>query len=143
MKDNHPIPSVPQATPEDIQAITEVSRDYAEGWFTADADRMRRCLHPQLVKRSIWHNLQDDVWKVRNTLTAEAMIGFTQKGGGNTLPENEKTYEIVILDVFRHSATVKVASHPYMDYLHLAKFNDRWLIVNCLYEVRSGEETEP
>jgi hypothetical protein len=143
MKDNHPIPSVPQATPEDIQAITEASRDYIEGWFTADEERVRRCMHPQLVKRTIWHDLQQDTWKVTDTLDAEIMMKFTRKGGGSALPENEKTYEIVLLDVFRHSATVKIASFPYMDYLHLAKFNDRWLIVNCLYEVRSGEETEP
>jgi len=142
MKYNSGIPSVPSATPEDIQAITEVSRDYVEGWFTADEERVRRCLHPQLVKRTIWRDLQGDLWKVSNTLDAEKMIGFTRKGGGSALPENEKTYEIVILDVFRHSASVKVASHPYMDYLHLAKFNDRWMIVNCLYEVRNGEETE-
>ena len=57
MKNNSAIPSVPQATPEDIQAITN-QRDYAEGWFTANAEQMRRSLHPRLVKRTIWHDLQ-------------------------------------------------------------------------------------
>jgi len=35
---------------------------------------------------------------------------------------------------------VKVSSYPYMDYLHLVKINDRWLILNVLYEVRVGEQ---
>ena len=67
MKNNSAIPSVPQATPEDIQAITEASRDYAEGWFTANAEQMRRSLHPQLVKRTIWHDLQTGTWQPSNS----------------------------------------------------------------------------
>ena len=47
----------------------------------------------------------------------------------------------VVLDVFRDIATVKVYSFPYMDYLHLVKINDHWSILNCLYEVRVGEQT--
>ncbi len=137
------VPFVPPATPEDIQAITEVSRDYTEGWFTADAERMQRALHPALVKRTIWHDLHDDAWKVGRTLTAEAMVGFTREGGGSTHPESEKVFEIEVLDALRHIATVKVSSYPYMDYLHLAKIADRWWIINCLYEVRQGEQTEP
>ena len=143
MSANSATPAVPQATPEDIQAITQVSRDYVEGWFTADAARMSRALHPELVKRSIWHDLQEDTWKVERTLTAEAMVGFTRSGGGSAHPENEKAYDIEILDVFRHIATVKASSYPYMDYLHLAKMDGRWWIVNVLYEVRQGEQTDP
>jgi hypothetical protein len=134
---------VPPATPEDIQAITEVSLDYTEGWFTADAERMRRSLHPELVKRSIWHDTQNDTWKVQPTLTAEAMVGYTQEGGGSAHPESEKVFEIEVLDAFRHIATVKVSSYPYMDYLHLAKLDGRWWIINCLYELRQGERIEP
>jgi hypothetical protein len=143
MKDNLVIPSVAPATPEDIQAITEASRDYAEGWFTADAERMRRSLHPQLVKRTIWHDLQNGTWQPGISHDAEDMVGYTRDGGGSALPESEKAFEIVVLDVFRDIATVKVNSYPYMDYLHLVKINDCWSILNCLYEVRVGEQTEP
>jgi len=143
MKNNPSIPSVPTATPEDIQSITEVSRDYAEGWFTADEKRMQRALHPELAKRTVRHHLQADTWKLENTLTAEAMVEYTRDGGGSGLQEFEKAYEIIILDVFRDIATVKVSSYPYMDYLHLAKVNNRWFIINGLYQVRVGEETEP
>jgi hypothetical protein len=136
-------PSLAQAPAEDIQAITEASRDYTEGWFTADEQRMRQALHPQLVKRTIWHDLQKDTWQPSNLLDAEMMVGYTRDGGGSALPEAEKAFEIIILDVFRDIATVKVSSHPYMDYLHLIKINDRWLIINCLYEVRVGEQTTP
>jgi hypothetical protein len=131
--------SVLQATPEDIEAITETSRDYIEGWFTADEERMRRCLHPQLVKRTIWHVLPVNTWQLSPPRDAEMMAKFTREGGGNDAPESERTYEITILDVFRHIATVKVSSHPFMDYLHLAKINEKWLIVNVIWDLRQGE----
>jgi len=126
-------------TPDDIEGITQASRDYAEGWFTADGERMQRCLHPDLVKRTIMRDPKRGRWKLRRPLDAQMMVGYTLEGGGSDAPESEKTYEITILDVFRHIATVKVLSYPYMDYLHIAKINDRWLIVNILWELRQGE----
>jgi hypothetical protein len=141
MKSNPVIPPVSPAAPEDIQAITEICRDYTEGWFTANEERMRRSLHPQLVKRTIWHDLQKGTWQPGNSHSAEAMVGYTRDGGGSALTESEKAFEIVVLDVFRDIATVKVHSYPYMDYLHLVKINERWSILNCLYEVRVGEQT--
>ena len=141
MKEDPVNPSIAQATAEDIQAITQTCRDYTEGWFTADEGRMRRALHSHLVKRTIWHDLQKDTWQPGRILDAEMMAGYTRDGGGSALPESKKAFEIVILDVFRHIATVRVISHLYMDYLHLVKIKDRWLIINCLYEVRVGEQT--
>jgi hypothetical protein len=43
----------------------------------------------------------------------------------------------------RHIASVKVLSHPFVDYLHVAKIGDRWLIVNVLWELRKGEKQPP
>ena len=137
------IPSVPPATKEDIEAIIEVSRDYVEGYFTGNAQRMERAVHPELVKRTIWHDLNEDSWKVERALTAEIMVASTKSGGGSKRSAHEKVFEIEVLDVFRHIATVKASSYPFMDYLHLAKMNGRWWIVNCLYEFREGEQTEP
>lgn len=143
MRDDLNIPPVPPPTPEDLKAIEDACRDYASGWFTADAERMRRALHPDLVKRTIWYDMQENTMRVGNTLTADAMVGFTREGGGSNLQDFEKAYEVVILDVFRDIATTKVSSYPYMDYLHLAKINGRWWIMNCLYKVRQGEHNHP
>jgi hypothetical protein len=73
---------------------------------------MRRCLHPELVKRTIWHDPALGDWRLGRPLDA---------------------------DVFRRIASVKVLSHPSVDYLHVAKIGDRWLIVNVLWEVREGK----
>ena len=132
------IPSVLPATDEDIQAIIATARDYIEGWFTGNAERMERALRPELVKRGLWYNSTAETWRVGNTSTAEMMVNWTREGGGKDRPANEKLFDIEVLDVFRHVATAKVSSYPFMDYLHLVKLEDRWWIINVVFERREG-----
>lgn len=126
-------------SPEDLEAIRTVARDYVEGWFDGDEERMRRCLHPELMKRTIWHDPASGDWRLGRPSSAETMAEWTRAGEGRTAVAEERAFEIVIDDVFRHIASVRVPSSPYMDYLHIAKVGDRWFIVNVLWEVREGQ----
>lgn len=124
--------------PEDIAAITRSSVDYVESWYTADAERMRCCLHPDLAKRTVKRDPGTPTWVLRHT-DAKMLVTYTQDGHGTETPVVDRTHRVSILDVFRNTASVKVVSHPFVDYLHLARFNDRWLIVNALWEPRQPE----
>ena len=130
------------ASPEDLAAIRAVVLDYVEGWFDGDEARMRRCLHPELVKRTIYRDAATGDWRLGRPADAEMMAGWTRAGEGRTAVAKERAFEIVIESVFRHVASVSVLSSPYMDLLHIARIGDRWLIANVLWEVREGE-TEP
>jgi len=44
-----------------------------------------------------------------------------------------RTCALTFLAVADDIAAVDVASEPFVDLLHLARFDDRWLIVNILY----------
>ena len=125
---------------EDLEAITAVARDYIESWLDGDGGRMRRCLHPELVKRTIVRDPASADWRLGRPADAEIMVHWTREGEGRTAIPRERAFEIVVEDAFRHIASVKVLSYPYMDYLHVAKLGERWLIVNVLWELREGEE---
>jgi hypothetical protein len=127
--------------PEDLEAITRAAHDYIEGWYSADPVRMERCLHPGLVKRSIFRGSQDSALRLGHSTNASMMVEFTRKGGGSQTPKGAQTYELSNLDVFRHIACVKVVSHDFVDYLHLAKIEQSWVIVNVLWELKKGELT--
>ena len=45
---------------------------------------------------------------------------------------------MTVLDVFENAASVKVVAAAWIDYLHLVKWNGRWLIVNVLWEMKPG-----
>jgi hypothetical protein len=40
----------------DIELTTQTSQGYIEGCYSVDAKRMRRCLHPALVKRTLFYD---------------------------------------------------------------------------------------
>lgn len=121
--------------PEDIAAITRSSVDYIESWYTADGERMRQCLHPALAKRGVMRDPTTGGWTLRHT-DAARMVTLTREGHGRETPPPDRKYQVTVLDVFRNTASTKVVSHPFVDYLHLARFGARWLIVNALWEPR-------
>jgi hypothetical protein len=129
----------PDLTPEDLQAIHVTCRDYIEGWYNADAERMRGSLHPDLVKRTLQHDLRREAWSLRQSTGAERLVELTRAGGGSDLPVSDSTYSIDILHAFRHIAVAAVLSHDFMDYLLLACLDGRWLIVDALWELLAGE----
>ncbi len=126
-------------TQEDYDAIVRAIKDYAEGWYDGDSDRMSRSLHPDLVKRTIMSGSEQGTWKLRRPSTYEGMVNATKEGGGREVPASERRYQIDVLDVFRHVAIARCVSPLYVDYIHLAKFgSQQWLIVDVLWEVRRG-----
>jgi hypothetical protein len=124
-------------SPSDEDSIRRTCQDFLEGWYTGDEERVARALHPELIKRSLMRDI-DQGWKLRKASTFEQMVEWTREGGGSKVPAAERVYEITIHHGFRHIATVSALSPEYMDYLHLAKLNSRWLIVNDLWELREG-----
>jgi hypothetical protein len=131
--------SVTSPSGEDLASITAVARGYIEGWLDGDAERMRRCLHPDLVKRTVRRDAATGGWGLGRPANAEMMVEWTRAGEGRTDIAAERVYEITVEDVFRQIASVRVLSQPYMDYLQMAKLGDRWLIANVLWELRQGE----
>lgn len=114
----------------DLEAIQQTALDYLEGWYEGNPERMQRCLHPELVKRTI------RAQRVA-TLTAQEMIDFTRQGFGQRFT-GEKTNIIEILDVYQDIATVKADSAEYIDYLHLGRLDDGWVIINVLWLRKPG-----
>jgi hypothetical protein len=114
----------------DVQAVAAVATEYFQSWFAGDGERMRACLHPALAKRTAETpgaaslDLDED--------PTEQLVIDTASGEGTSF---DPTQQVTVLDVFRDIATVMVRSEPFVEYLHLARFGDRWLIVNALYYV--------
>jgi hypothetical protein len=121
-------------------AIIKTCLDYAEGWYTGDVTRMQRSLHPDLVKRTLDRDPDQNTWQLTPARNAEYMVSLTREGGGSALAEPRRVSEVTILDVYQRTASVKVISHEYVDYLHLAKFEQGWMIVNVLWEYLDGEQ---
>ncbi len=115
----------------DSEALYQAASDYYGGWYEADVDRISRSLHSSLAKRAVRKDERGQ--EFLHHLTKEQMLEKTQEGGGNDTPVNKRNIEIIILDRYEEIATVKVIANEYIDYLHLAKQDGQWLIVNALW----------
>jgi hypothetical protein len=114
------------------EAITRAALDYIEGWFEGNAERMDRALHPRLAKRMVVPNPQGGPERFID-LTKDQMIEATGKGGGKAVAPEKRAIKVTVLDVYRGIASVRVDSVAYIDYLHLAKSEGGWKIVNVLW----------
>lgn len=115
-------------------AIYQAVSDYYDGWYTPDPKRMERCLHINLAKRAI--QLDEAGKEYLLHLTKDVMVDSTNKGGGSNSPAEKKNWTITILDSYDEIASVKVDSGEYMEYIHLARQDGQWLIVNVIWTDR-------
>jgi hypothetical protein len=115
-------------------AILAPALDYIESWLDGDPDRMARCLHPDLVKREVEYDGADRTPRL-DTMSRADMVAATAQGCGRRY---ERPYQATVLDAFGDIATVRVFSSVYMDYLHVARFGERWQLVNVLWQRRPG-----
>lgn len=121
-------------TPADSLGIRQAAADYIEGWYSGNADRMARALHPELVKRVRLADTTGNVWV--GDMGASDLVRRTRNGGGTRTPAAEVRTDIRILDIFQDAASARIDAGGWIDYLHLIRWQGRWVILNVLWEVR-------
>lgn len=128
------VPSVLASSENEIAAIKKTATTYMASWYQGDARGMKKSLHKKLAKRSLKGMMGEN--ELRHT-TASDMISYTKSGYGERLWEKGMKIEVKILDYFKNIASVKVTTPHYYEYLHLAKIDGQWVILNALYEKNS------
>ena len=118
----------------DSAAIRATALDYVEGWYSADSARMGRALHPELAKRIVRNNA--DGSSTLGQQNAATLIQYTGSGGGKNTPAAQQQRDVHILDIYQNTASVKAVMSGWIDYMHMAKWNGRWVIVNVLWEMK-------
>jgi hypothetical protein len=115
----------------DRTAILATVKDYWEGWFDGDVERMQRALHPALAKTGAGTTESGQPFLDR--MTADDMIGWTRAGEGVASKPADFGYDVIINDEYGEIATVTVHSAIYREYLQLVRTPEGWRILNALY----------
>jgi len=135
------VPAQTSASDADKEDIKQTALDYIEGWYEGNPERMERALHPDLAKRIVMTNPQG--WSQLQQMSAMGLVQGVKRGGGKNTPKEKQQKDVTILDVFNNAACVKVVASDWIDYLHVAKWNGRWVIVNVLWELKQPSPTQP
>ena len=123
---------------DNAAAIKQTALDYIEGWYEGNAERMEKALHPELAKRIVRTN-QEGRSRL-DQMSAMSLVQGTRSAYGKNTPKEKQQKDVTILDVFENAASVKVIAADWVDYLHMAKFSGRWVIVNVLWEMKPAKK---
>jgi hypothetical protein len=123
------------AAADDTDAIRAAALDYIDGWYTGDAARMERALHPELVKRIVRTDGKTGAPRLEQMGTS-VLVDNVRAGGGTKTPKAERKQDVKVLDVFGDAAVARIDAGGWIDYLQLHKWNGRWVIVNVLWELK-------
>ena len=125
--------ALPAQAAADSAGIRQAALDYIDGYYTGDGARMERAVHPELAKRIVRTNEQGR--SQLGQMSAMTLVMSTRGGGGKDTPVAQRREDVTILDIYQNAASAKVYASGWVDYLHLAKWNGRWVIVNVLWEL--------
>ena len=128
-----PLGALRAQTAADSNGIRQAALDYIEGYYEGDGARMERAVHPELAKRIVRTNEQGR--QMLSQMSAMTLVLGTRAGGGKDTPVAQRRKDVTILDIYRNAASAKIDASDWVDYLHLAKWNGRWVIINVLWEL--------
>ncbi len=132
-------PAAVATAPSDTQQIRAVALDYIEGWYTKDAARMARALHPDMLKRRVKVDPKTKVTSLDEGGAARLVQATTLRPGQVARPLGTQRRDVRVLDVFGNAATVRIDADEWIDYLHLIRLNGEWKIIHVLWKLKCTE----
>lgn len=126
-------------TRQDSLEIIRISKDYLESQHTPNPKQMENALHPRMVKRTVWKDKATQKEYI-DEYFAENMVILAERYNvkGDKFPKNPRI-EVKLLDVSDKTASVKLLANEWIDYMHLAKINGQWKIINVLWQYNDSK----
>ena len=122
-------------TSEDVESIKQKVLGYIEAWYNGEPGKGKKSLHPDLAKRIVRTN-SDTGKDYLDMMSASTLVERWGSGDGKKTPKELQMKKITLLDVHGRIASVKLETATWVDYMHLSKFNNEWVIVNILWELK-------
>ena len=127
-----PNPAAAQ-TAADSAAVRAAVLDYIEGLYNVDSVRVDRSVSDELVKRSVGA-YQGTGRQYLRPMSKDVLLNVAATFNRDGSTPRDARREITILDMLDHTATVKLVATSWVDYMHVARLNGRWVIVNILWQ---------
>src|ERR1044071_6277947 len=118
--------------PDDREAVKQAVLDYVEALYEADPARIERSIHKELFKLGFERD-KDGTYKPYRMTYQELYDLAARWNKSGRIPKNSKK-EIVVYDVADQTASAKLTAMWGIDYLHLAKFDGKWMITDILWQ---------
>jgi hypothetical protein len=129
------LPGLAQSGPSaEKEAVRQAVLDYVEGIYEVDSTRIERSVHPELAKRGFFVKKGEAAY-TSTPMTFQQLVELAKTYNKNGRVPKDAQKEVVIYDVLDQTASAKLTAVWGIDYMHLAKYNGKWMIVNILWQV--------
>jgi hypothetical protein len=129
-----PFCSAQAQTNADREAVRQAALDYVEGIYNVEPSRIERSVHPKLAKLGFYRPPADDAYRPGSAMTFERLVEVAKNFNKEGKLRKDAPKEVTILDLLDQTASVKLVAEWGVDYMHLAKFDGKWMIVNVLWQ---------
>jgi Putative lumazine-binding len=115
------------------EAVKQAVLDYVEGVYEIKPERIERSVHPDLAKRGFFIKKGETAYSP-HIMTFQELVDLAKNYNKNGRVPKDAPKEIVIYDVSDQTATIKLTALWGIDYMHLAKYDGKWKIINVLWQ---------
>ena len=115
------------------EGVRQAVLDYVEGVYEVSPQRIERSVHPDLVKRGFYVKKGETAYSP-SPMTFTELVNLAKTYNKNGKLAKDAPKEVAILDVLDQTASVKLTAVWGVDYMHLAKYNGKWMIINILWQ---------
>lgn len=118
----------------DREAVRQAVLDYVEGIYNVEPARIERSVHPKLAKFGFYRPPAEEAYRPGRPMTFEQLVELSKTWNKEGKLPKTAPKEITLLDVLDQTATAKLVAEWGIDYMHLARFDGKWMIVNVLWQ---------
>lgn len=115
-------------------AVRRAALDYLEGFYEGDSTKLVRSVRPDVRKVGYYKAREATTFQAEEMPFADiiAYANNFRKNGRSTPATAPR--EVTVGEVNDQTATAKVVAWWGIDYLQLAKYDGRWMIVNVMWQ---------
>ena len=118
----------------DEEQVKAAILDYVEGIYEVQPERIKRSVHPELIKKGFWRPQDQTVYKNESVMSFNELVELAGKWNAKGWLPKDALKVVEVYDVQDKTAVGKLTAHWGTDYFHLAKYGDQWMITNVLWQ---------
>lgn len=118
---------------EDRAAVRQACLDYVESIYEVNPAKVERSVHPELVKRGFFIKKNETAYSPHSMTFAE-LVELAKNYNKKGQLAKDAVKEVVVFEVSDQTASAKVTAVWGIDYIHLAKYDGKWKIINILWQ---------
>ena len=127
-------PPAPPAAPAERDAVRRAALDYLEGFYEGDSAKIVRSVRPDVRKAGYYKERGAATYTAEEMPFADFLSYVRNFRKNNRSTPASAPREVTVGEVNDQTATAKVVAWWGIDYLQLAKYDGKWMIVNVIWQ---------